>query len=69
MDWKKMLSKDPQTVLITGGSAGGQGAFFHADRLASLLPNTTVKANPQYGWFEPQTDMYPDWIKGKSSFS
>lgn len=62
--WRESLPAPPRTVLLTGGSAGGQGAFFHADRLVELLPETTVKANPQYGWFGATTDTYPDWLRG-----
>lgn len=40
-------------VLLGGSSAGGFGTFFNADFLASQLPNATVKAAPQAGWFVP----------------
>jgi len=57
------LPAPPRRVLLSGGSAGGQGAYFHADRLQAMMPHAVVKTNPQYGWFEPQTDRYPDWIR------
>jgi len=62
--WVSLLPAPPQRVLLSGGSAGGQGAYFHADRLQTMLATykTRVKANPQYGWFEPNTDRYPDWL-------
>jgi hypothetical protein len=41
-------------VLLSGNSAGGYGAFIHADYLASQLPSATVKAAPQAGWFSPE---------------
>eukprot|EP00928_Gymnodinium_smaydae_P075915 TRINITY_DN58938_c0_g1_i1.p1 TRINITY_DN58938_c0_g1~~TRINITY_DN58938_c0_g1_i1.p1 ORF type:complete len:457 (+),score=61.03 TRINITY_DN58938_c0_g1_i1:57-1373(+) len=65
--WRSSLNGPPRRVLLSGGSAGGQGAFFLADRLRSLLNDaeTIVKVNPQYGWFAPQTDTYPDWKKGR----
>ena len=63
--WLASLPAPQQRVLLSGGSAGGQGAYFHADRLQAMLPNTVVKANPQYGWFEPLTDRYPDWMRGR----
>mmetsp|Transcript_7627 Transcript_7627/g.21482 ORF Transcript_7627/g.21482 Transcript_7627/m.21482 type:complete len:436 (-) Transcript_7627:123-1430(-) len=63
--WYAALSKKPRSVLLSGGSAGGQGAFFHADRLAEMLPHVTVKANPQYGWFGSPTDMFQDWRSGR----
>lgn len=63
-DWYSTLSTKPRSVLLSGGSAGGQGAFFHSDRLAELLPGVVVKSNPQYGWFGNPHDSYPDWKAG-----
>ena len=64
-DWLAALPAPPARVLVSGGSAGGQGAFFHADAIAAMLPRgAVVKANPQYGWFEPPNDRYPDWLAG-----
>ena len=40
-------------VLLAGGSAGGVGAFANADYLADRLPQATVKAAPNAGWFFP----------------
>jgi hypothetical protein len=44
---------DAKQVLLGGSSAGGFGTFFNADFLASEVPNATVKAVPQAGWFVP----------------
>ena len=44
---------DAKQILLGGSSAGGFGVFFNADVLASELPNATVKAAPQAGWFVP----------------
>ena len=44
---------DVKQVLLGGGSAGGYGTFFNADYLSSEVPNATVKAAPQAGWFVP----------------
>ena len=67
-DWLAALPAPPARVLVSGGSAGGQGAFFHADAIAEMLPaGAVVKANPQYGWFEPPNDRYPDWLAGSAT--
>ncbi|XP_065829478.1 uncharacterized protein [Oscarella lobularis] len=51
-------------VLLTGESAGGIGAFEHADYLASLLTKATVKSAPIGGWFTPIGAMnYNEWLK------
>jgi hypothetical protein len=42
-----------KSVLLTGGSAGGIGTFVNADFLADRLPQATVKAAPDAGWFFP----------------
>ena len=44
---------DAEHVLLGGSSAGGYGTFFNADSLAAQVPNATVKAAPQAGWFVP----------------
>jgi len=51
-------------VLLSGTSAGGIGAFVHADGLFDLLPNATVKAEPQGGWFFPNVTYYANWKNG-----
>jgi hypothetical protein len=42
-----------RSVILSGGSAGGQVAYFHTNYLSDLFralsPTTTVKSNPQYG--------------------
>ena len=42
-----------RSVILSGGSAGGQGSFFHidflADKLLTLSPTTIFKSNPQVG--------------------
>jgi hypothetical protein len=56
-------------VLLSGGSAGGIGAFTNVDYLASRLPNAIVKGAPNAGWFFPAAlandlpNVYPpsDW--------
>jgi len=40
-------------VLVTGGSAGGYGAFANVDGLQERLPLATVKAAPTAGWSPP----------------
>ena len=42
-----------KNVLLTGGSAGGVGTFVNADYLTERLPQATVKAAPNAGWFFP----------------
>jgi len=64
--WRASLDAPLRRVLISGGSAGGQGAYVQADRLAALLgADVEVKADPQYGWFAPPTDAYADWVSGR----
>eukprot|EP00966_Prymnesium_polylepis_P168769 3902563-Prymnesium_polylepis.4 len=57
-----------RSILLTGGSAGGQGAYVHTDWLADALrergSNVRVLSNPQYGVFQPTT-TYQDWRHGK----
>lgn len=65
--WLSSLIVKPRSVLLTGASAGGQGAFHHADLLADMLPGVAVKANPQYGWFGAPTDTFPDWERGATT--
>jgi len=40
-------------VLLTGGSAGGRGAFYNVDGLQERLRNATVKTAPNAGWGQP----------------
>jgi hypothetical protein len=50
---------DATQVLLTGTSAGGIGALWNVDYVASRLPSATVKAAPIAGWYLPgphQTD-------------
>ena len=51
-----------KNVLLTGGSAGGVGTFVNSDYLTDLLPQATVKASPNAGWFFPAAlpDDLPD---------
>jgi hypothetical protein len=51
-------------VLISGGSAGGIGAFVHVNGLYDLLPNAMVKGEPQGGWFFPNVTYYDNWKNG-----
>ena len=53
------------TVVISGGSAGGQGAYYHSDWLSAKYSNMTVISVPEYGWFGEPFDSYADWVKGK----
>jgi len=59
-----------RSVIVTGGSAGGQGAYFlsdlMADRLHALGSPAAVRANPQYGVFT-QTTAYRDWRQGRAT--
>ena len=44
------------SVLLTGQSAGAVGTFLNADYVQAQLPNATVKAAPNAGWFFPGDD-------------
>ena len=37
------------TILVSGGSAGGQGAYYHADWLKAKYPQKQVLSAPEYG--------------------
>ena len=56
-------------LLISGGSAGGQGAYYHADWLADRYPTKTVRSAPEYGWFGQPFSTYGDWAHGRSTNS
>jgi len=45
--------KNAKQVMLSGGSAGGIGAFVNVDYLADTLSWSTVKGAPQCGWFFP----------------
>jgi hypothetical protein len=54
------------TLLVSGSSAGGIGAFLNVDYIASLLPATvSVRAAPQGGWFYPPVTLFAYWAAGK----
>lgn len=58
-----------RSVVLTGGSAGGQGAYAHADYLSDTISavgstTTHVLTNPQYGVFTPTTTFH-DWKRGE----
>lgn len=56
-----------ETLLVSGSSAGGIGAFLNVDYLASLLPaSVTVRAAPQGGWFFPPVSIFPAWSNGQN---
>ena len=53
------------TVLLSGSSAGGIGAFVNADYLTAALPGArSVLSAPQAGWFFPQTVSYSSFAAG-----
>ncbi len=56
-------------VIVSGGSAGGIGAFTHADYVRELpeLSGADVRAAPYCGWFYPDVAAYPAWEKNKSA--
>lgn len=59
------LPASTSDVLLTGCSAGGMGAFFHADYLREQLPKAVVKANPEAGWFgKYKYDRWPYFVAG-----
>ena len=53
--------REPNTVLVTGGSAGGIGALFHANFLARWWPQATVKVSPAGGFFYAGVSSLRDW--------
>ena len=52
-----------EKVVVAGGSAGGIGAFQHADYVRELpqLRNADVRATPLCGWFFPNVGNYSAW--------
>lgn len=48
-------------VALTGGSAGGLAAFYHADELAALVPGAAVWAVPDSGFFYTNDPGHPEW--------
>ena len=50
-------------VIVSGGSAGGIGAFRHADYIRSLpqLRSADVRAVPLAGWFFPNVTNFTAW--------
>jgi hypothetical protein len=42
---------DAETLVLTGGSAGGLSTFLHVDRVAARLPKAFVTAKPVCGFF------------------
>jgi hypothetical protein len=56
-------------VIVSGGSAGGIGAFTHADYVRELpeLKDADVRAAPMCGWFYPDVASYPAWQANKSA--
>lgn len=56
-------------VIVSGGSAGGIGAFAHADYVRELpeLKGADVRAAPYCGWFYPNVAAYPVWEQNKSA--
>ena len=55
------------TILISGGSAGGQGAYYHADWLTIKYPKKQVLSAPEYGWFGEPFSTFADWSQGKKT--
>lgn len=58
---------EASTILISGGSAGGQGAYYHADWLKLKYPKTQVLSAPEYGWFGEPFSTFADWSQGKET--
>jgi hypothetical protein len=54
-------------ILISGGSAGGQGAYYHADWLAGKYPQAHVLSAPEYGWFGEPFSSFADWTHGRAT--
>ncbi|XP_065829475.1 uncharacterized protein [Oscarella lobularis] len=55
-----------QTILVSGESAGGIGAFEHADYFATTLHWATVKSAPIGGLFFPENvSGYSFWVKNE----
>jgi len=54
------------SVLLSGSSAGGIGAFVNSDFVAAALPRARVRAAPQGGWFFPAVVNYTAWEGGNS---
>ena len=54
-----------ERVVVSGGSAGGIGAFLHADYVRELpqLRRADVRAAPLCGWFFPDVANYSAWQK------
>lgn len=51
-----------ETLLVSGSSAGGIGAFLNVDFIATLLPaSVSVRAAPQGGMFFPPVSIFPEW--------
>ena len=58
-----------EKVLVSGASAGGIGAFLHADYVRELpqLKHADVRAAPLCGWFFPDVASFADWEKNNSA--
>lgn len=48
-------------VILSGTSAGGRGAYLHADWLQEQLPDAKVYAAPQAGLFFPNATDFDTW--------
>ena len=53
-------------LLLSGGSVGGQGAYYHADWLAEKFPTARVLSAPEYGWFGEPFSTFDDWSVARS---
>ena len=58
-----------EKVLVSGASAGGIGAFLHADYVRELpqLKHADVRAAPLCGWFFPDVASFADWETNNSA--
>ena len=55
--------------MVSGASAGGIGAFAHADYVRALpaLQGADVRAAPYCGWFFPDVASWPAWQKNRTA--
>lgn len=53
---------EASAAIVSGGSAGGIGAFYYVDTVASLAPKADVRGAPVGGYFFPNVSMYSEWL-------
>ena len=58
---QRVRHHEPQSVLVTGSSAGGIGALLHADYFSRHFDNAIVKASPACGFFYAGVSSLRDW--------